>query len=152
MKATRLMILTKNFFLAFAVLMMMSSFSSCNAQVKFLNSSVVPAARGSVKVKKDKYNNFVIKVDLENLSEAGRLQPPKNTYVVWMVTDDNITKNIGQIKTIKKFLSKKLSAELETKSSFRPVKIFITAEYDPGVQTPDSEIVLTTDYFNSPKD
>jgi hypothetical protein len=148
MKATRLMILTKNIFIAFAVVMMISSCSSCNAQANFLTSSVVPAARGSVTVKKDKYNNYVIKVDLKNLSEAGRLQPPKNTYVVWMVTEDNITKNIGQIKTQKKFLSKKLSAKLETKSSFRPVKIFITAENDPNLQLPESEIVLTTENFD----
>jgi hypothetical protein len=151
MKAIRLMIHLKNIFIAFAVVMMIFSFNSCNAQVDFLTSSVVPAARGSVKVKTDKYNNYVIKIDLENLSEASRLQPPKNTYVVWMVTEDNITKNIGQIKTIKKFLSKKLSATLETKSSFRPVKIFITAEYDPNLQFPDSEIVLTTENFNLPK-
>jgi hypothetical protein len=152
MKATRLMILTKNVFIAFAVVMMISSYSNCNAQVNFLTSSIVPAARGSVKVRTDKYNNYVIKIDLENLSEASRLQPPKNTYIVWMVTDDNITKNIGQIKTKKGFLSKKLKAYLETKSSFRPVKIFITAEYDPNLQNPNSEIVLTTEYFNLPKD
>lgn len=152
MEAKRLIIRLKNIFIAFAGVIIISSFSNCNAQVKFLNSSVVPAARGSVKVRTDKYNNYVIKIDLKNLSEASRLQPPKNTYVVWMVTEDNITKNIGQIKTKKAFLSKKLSAKLETKSSFRPVKIFITAEYDPSVQTPDAELVLTTEYFNSPKD
>jgi len=152
MKATRLMILTKSIFIAFAVVMMIFSFDYCNAQVNFLNSSVVPAARGSVKVRKDKYNNYVIKVDLKNLSEASRLQPPKNTYVVWMVTEDNITKNIGQIKTTKKFLSKELSAKLETKSSFKPVKIFITAEFDPNLQDTNSEFVLTTEYFNMPKD
>jgi len=152
MKATRLMILTKSIFIAFAVVIMIFSFDSCNAQVNFLTSSVVPAARGSVKVRKDKYNNYVIKVDLKNLSEASRLQPPKNTYVVWMVTEDNITKNIGQIKTTKKFLSKELSAKLETKSSFKPVKIFITAEFDPNLQDSNSEFVLTTEYFNMPKD
>jgi hypothetical protein len=152
MKATRLMILTKNIFIAFAVVMMISSNSSCNAQANFLTSSFVPAARGSVTVKKDKYNNYVIKVNLENLSEASRLQPPKNTYVVWMVTEDNNTKNIGQIKTTTGFLSKKLKAYLETKSSFRPVNIFITAEYDPNLQNPNSEFVLTTEYFNLPKE
>jgi hypothetical protein len=152
MEATRLMIHLKKIFLVFTVGIMIFSFNSLNAQVNFLTSSVVPAARGSVKVKKDKYYNYVIKVDLKNLSEAGRLQPPKNTYVVWMVTEDNITKNIGQIKTTKKFLSKALSANLETKSSFKPVKIYITAEFDPDLQDTDSEIVLTTEYFNLSKD
>ncbi len=151
MKTTRLAPLIKTVSLIFAALLMISSFDSCSAQVKFLNSSVVPAARGTVEVKKDKYNNYIIKVSVNNLSEASRLQPPKNTYVVWMVTEDGQTKNIGQVKTKKSFLAKKLKAYFETKSSFRPVKIFITAELDPNLQSSNSEIVLTTDTFDMPK-
>jgi hypothetical protein len=67
------------------------------------------------------------------------------------VTDENLTKNIGQIRTSMGLLSKNLKASFETKSSFRPVKIFITAEYDPNIQNTGSEVVLTTDNFNLPK-
>jgi hypothetical protein len=151
MKASIMKTLTKSLIPLFAAAIMIFSYSECAAQADFLVSSVVPAARGSVKVKNDKYKNFVIEIKLMNLAESGRLTPPKNTYVVWMVTDENITKNIGQIKTKTSFLSKKLKASFETKSSFRPVKIFITAEYDPNITETNSEVVLTTDNFNLPK-
>jgi hypothetical protein len=147
MKATRLITPTKKNFLIFAAAMMIFSVSTYAAKIDFLNSSVIPSARGTVKVKQDKFNNFILKIQLENLAEAGRLTPPKNTYVVWMVTVDQDTINIGQVQTSTGMFSKKLKAYLETKSSFRPVKIFITAEYDPNLQSTDSEVVMTTEFF-----
>ncbi|HUX95803.1 MAG TPA: hypothetical protein VMV47_08725 [Bacteroidales bacterium] len=141
----------RNIFLTLASAMMIFSFGQCAAQADFLISSVVPAARGSVTVNKDKYNNYIMEIEITNLSEASRLSPPMNTYVVWMVTDENITKNIGQIRTTTSFISRKLKASFETKSAFRPVKIFITAEYDPNLQYSNREVVLTTDNFNLPK-
>jgi hypothetical protein len=151
MKTTGLLIRAHATFLTFSFLMMILFTSSCAAQADFLVSSVVPAARGSVTVKKDRYNNYSLNIQLISLAEAGRLTPPKNMYVVWMVTDENITKNIGQIRTSQSFFSKKLKAGFETKSSFRPVRIFITAEYDPNIQETNSEVVLTTANFNLPK-
>jgi hypothetical protein len=141
----------KNIVLFLASALMIFSFGQCSAQADFLKSSVVPAARGSVTVNKDKYNNYIMEIQITNLSEASRLTPPKNTYVVWMVTDENLTKNIGQIRTKISFLSKKLKADFETKSAFKPVRIFITAEYDPNLQYSDREVVLTTGDFNLPK-
>jgi hypothetical protein len=151
MKATRLAILIKNFILTSAAAVMLLSFEPCVAQANFLNSVIVPAARGSVKVTKDKYNNYVLKIDISNLAEAARLTPPKNTYVIWMVTAENTIKNIGQVRTTTSILSKKLGAHFETKSSFKPVKIFITAEYDPNIQQPGQVVVLTTADFDLPK-
>jgi hypothetical protein len=108
---------------------------------------VVPAARGSVKVKKDKNKNYSIDVSLYNLAEVKRLDPPKQTYVVWMETDGQRTKNIGQIKSAQTMISKKLKASLQTVSSFKPVKIFVTAEDDADVQYPGTQIILSTDSF-----
>jgi hypothetical protein len=130
---------------------MIFSFEPCSAQANFLNSAIVPAARGSVKVTKDKYNNYVLKIDIANLAEAARLTPPKNTYVIWMVTAENAIKNIGQVRITTRILSKKLSAYFETKSSFKPVKIFITAEYDPNIHEPGQVVVMTTANFDLPK-
>jgi hypothetical protein len=142
----------KNIIFTLTCTMMISSFTPCGAQADFLVSSVVPAARGSVWVTKDRYNNYIMKINVSNLAEAGRLTPPKNTYVVWMVTDKDSAKNIGQIRTSTSLLSKKLKASFETKSSFKPVRIFITAEYDPNLQYPNSTVVLTTKEFDLPKD
>lgn len=129
------------------LIMMLFSISSCAKKWEFLTSTVVPAARGTVKVKTDSNKNHVIQLDITNLAEPERLQTPKKLYMVWMLTDQDVTKNLGQIKTSSGTFSKTLKASFETVSTFMPVKIFITAEDDPNIQYPGWEIVLTTDRF-----
>jgi hypothetical protein len=147
MKTSGLIIRTKKILLFFTSAMMIFSFSSCVVTKPFLTSSKVPAARGTVKVKTDHNKNYVIKIELIKLAEVERLEPKRNTYVVWMVTEDNITKNIGQIESSTSFLSKTLKASFQTKSSFKPAKIFLTADYDANIQYPSSEVIITTEHF-----
>ncbi|MBK7712183.1 MAG: hypothetical protein IPJ37_15380 [Bacteroidales bacterium] len=111
----------------------------------FSTSSVVPAAEGSIKVSKDKNKNYVIKVLVTDLAGVERLQPQKQTYVVWMVTEEGLTKNLGQLNSSKSFLAKKLKASFKTVSSFKPVKIIITAENDQDAQYPSDMLVLSTE-------
>ena len=120
---------------------------SCAKKVAFLTSSVVPAARGSVKVTKDNNSNYVLKIQLSNLAESSRLQPAKDSYVVWITADGATTKNMGQIKSGTHLMSKSLTAAFESVSSFKPTKVFITAEDDPATQYPSRLVVLTTDSF-----
>jgi hypothetical protein len=147
MKATRLNNLKKNIYLGIFTIMIIFSFNSCATTVSFLNSSVVPAARGSVKVKTDNNKNYVIQISLSDLAEPSRLQPSKLTYIVWMVTDRDLTKNIGQVNSSKGFMSKQIKGSFKTVSSDKPVKIFITAEDDAAVQYPGAQVVLSTDKF-----
>lgn len=120
---------------------MLGSFSSCSKKVAFLTSSVVPAAEGYVQVKKDGNENYAIALKISNLAEVDKLQPPKKTYVVWMETDRGQTKNIGQLVS-----SKNLNANFETVSSFKPIKIYLTAEDNENIQYP-GKVVLSTDVF-----
>ena len=57
---------------------------SCSSKIKFQQSTVVPAAEGSVKVKKDKNENYAIDVDVIHLAGPDRLTPPAAAYVVWI--------------------------------------------------------------------
>ena len=85
---------------------------------------------------------------MTDLAEAQRLQPTKLTYVVWMVTDREITKNIGQLNSSRGIMSKQLKGSFKTVSSSKPIKIFITAEDDAGIQFPGALTVLSTDKFD----
>lgn len=123
------------------------SFTSCATKSAFLDSSIVPAARGTVKVTTDKNQNYVIQLEIQNLAEPERLQPPKKLYVVWMVTQQRTNKNIGQIESSSGTFSSKLKAHFETSSAFKPTKIFITAEDFPNVQYPGNMVVLETKHF-----
>ena len=44
-------------------------FESCANKITFLDSSVVPAAQGSIKIKKDKNNNYNIQLNLTSLAD-----------------------------------------------------------------------------------
>lgn len=115
----------------------------------FITSTVVPAARGFAKVTRDNNRNYVIKIKISNLAEVQRLDPAKLSYVVWMVTDRNVVKNIGQVESGSTMMSKKLKASFETVSSFTPVQIFITTEDDASAQYPGSHVVLSTNKFTN---
>lgn len=137
----------KKIFLSILVTMTVISFTSCAKKVAFQNSTIVPAARGDVKIKKDDNKNYSIKIELVNLAEVNRIEPPKSAYVVWMETDDASVKNIGQIKSNSNFLSSKLKASFETVTPFKPSKIFITAEDNANVQYPGMQLIMETGNF-----
>ncbi|MEP7269464.1 MAG: hypothetical protein ABI844_17740 [Saprospiraceae bacterium] len=117
--------------------------SSCSKKMSFLSSSVVPAAVGTVKLKTDKNKNHAIEVNINNLAPASQLTPPKKTYVVWMVTQNNETKNIGQLKSASSFTSKALKGSLSTVSSFTPRSFFITAEDEGNAEYPGIMVLET---------
>ena len=118
-------------------------FTSCAKKIDFENSNVVPAARGKVAVKKDKNNNYNIKLEISYLAEPERLQPPKKYYVVWIATESNqIPINVGQIVG-----TSKLHVKFESVSSSKPKRIFVTAEGEASTQYPSQYIVIETDKF-----
>ena len=123
------------------------SLNACAKKTRFLTSSTVPAARGYVKISQDKNKNFDIQLRLSGLAEVQRLQPPKQGYVVWMVTQENVTKNIGRLISSSSLFSKALKASFESVSSLKPIKIFITAEEDINTQYPAGLDILTTNQF-----
>ena len=128
MKSLKSTLFTKNYFTIMAIAVVIFSFSACAKKISFQTSSVVPAARGSVKVKKDNNSNYRIQIKLFNLAEVKRLDPPKQAYVVWMESDQQAVKNMGQINSSNSMLSKTLKASFETVTAFKPIKIFITYE------------------------
>lgn len=136
----------KNFFLSAIAAGLLVSVLSCSQKIAFQSSSVVPAAEGSLKVKTDNNNNYVIQMELINLADPQNLQPAKQAYVVWMETEQQAAKNIGQVSNSSGFLTKKLRASFETVTPVKPTKIFITAEDDAAVQYPGMQ-VLTTGNF-----
>ncbi|MCY1718903.1 hypothetical protein OU798_01025 [Prolixibacteraceae bacterium Z1-6] len=147
MKTKKLKSLSKSIFLGIFVIAMVIPFTSCAKKYTFRNSSIVPGADGYVKVKKDKNKNYIVKVEVSDLAEVDRVQSSQTTYVVWMETDEGNAENLGQLKSSTSFLSRRHKASLETVSSYRPVKIFITTENGTNVQYPGRQVVLTTENF-----
>ncbi|MEO7309121.1 MAG: hypothetical protein ABIX01_01890 [Chitinophagaceae bacterium] len=137
----------KNIFSVGIIFFFVFSFASCANKIPFQTSSVVPAAEGSVKVKKDENNNYSIDLNVIRLADPKRLEPSKSTYVVWIETAENGSKNIGSLNTSSGMLSKTLKSSLKTVSPFKPVSLFITAEDNADIQYPGTQVVLRTDHF-----
>ncbi len=120
---------------------------SCTRKIHFTTSNIVPAAQGTVKMKKDDNNNYSIQINVKNLATPARLQPPKSVYVVWAETAGKSAQNLGQLKTSSGMFSKALKASLNAISSFKPTRIFITAEDRSDIEYPGSYTILNTTSF-----
>ncbi len=130
---------------AFTTLLAIVVLQSCDTtKYVFSTSPIVPAAQGSVKVKQDKNSNYNIVLDVNNLADPKRLSTAKEIYIVWMETEQNGSKNIGQLKTASGLLSNTLTSSLKTVATFKPTGFFITAENDANIQYPDGQTVLST--------
>ena len=97
--------------------------AGCATSAKFPISTVAPAAVITAKKTVDKNKNYVIELVALHLSSADRLNPPKNHYSVWIVTEQNEYKNLGQIMNVN---AKR--GYFKTLSPFNPQVIILTAE------------------------
>lgn len=105
--------------------------TSCGSTAKFPTSVITPAAEIVAKTSTDKNNNTTIEVTAKNLASADRLDPPKKSYVVWITTEDNGTKNMGLLNS--KNGSK---AVLKATTPFKVKEIYITAEDQGNISYP----------------
>lgn len=147
MKTQKLNHQIKSILLVILIAGMMLPFNTYAKKIKFMPSSVVPAAKGYVKVKSNNNNNHSIKIEIRDLADVERLHTSKITYIVWIETDQGKTEILGKIDSSSGFMSKQMKASMETVSSYKPSRIFITAEEFENAQTPGDRIILTTDRF-----
>jgi hypothetical protein len=118
-------------FIQFLFLTLAMIYGSCATKVVFPISDMAPAAHGTAKVKTDKNNNYQIDLTIKHLADADRLNPPKSQYVVWILTEGGVTKNLGGIVS-----DRSNNAKLSATTSFKPIQIFVTAEEAGNVVQP----------------
>ena len=121
------------------------TFSSCARKLTFGVSPVVPAATGSVKIKKVDNGDYHITVKVMNLAPANRLTPARDVYIVWMESNRNAVKNLGIIKSSSGLFSNTLKGNLEATVPVTPTSVFITAEDNEYVRYPGNQLVLKTE-------
>jgi hypothetical protein len=147
MKAIKIVNFGSPFKTTLSILVIFILLSACSKKINFATSIIVPAAEGVVKIKKDNNNNRSIGIKIKNLAEPERLQIPKSVYVVWMITEENGVKNIGQLTSSKSLFSSQLEGSLKTITPFTPTRIFITAELSGDISMPGSYVILETKTF-----
>jgi hypothetical protein len=100
-------------------------------------TSIVPAARGEVKVDKDKNGNIRLNMKVEHLANPQNLTPPAAVYIVWLQDKDGNPENQGELK-----VDKNLTAKFETVTPSKHFDLFVTGERDSGAKAPSGSEVL----------
>lgn len=114
--------------------------TSCSSTKTFPISNTLPAAEITAKIKQDKNKNYFIEIKAKNMASSDRLNPPKKNYSVWLVTENNETKNIGQL-----IIKNGKTGTLKAITPFNVSEIFITAEDQENLSQPNGiEITRTT--------
>lgn len=99
-----------------------------------------PAARGTVEYKMGNNRNTELDIKVHSLSQPSALNPSENVYVVWLQPPGSAAKDEGQIK-----VSSNQQGELKTETPYKRFKIFVTAEENPQLQTPEGPTILSAD-------
>jgi hypothetical protein len=151
---------TKNIFLGVVVIFTMLLLGSCAkksvapgkteaAPTETPGTTIaVPAeTKGQVEIKRDINSNYVIQISLKDLEAVNTVDPSKKAYIVWMNTDKQMVKNLGQISSKTGWLADKSKSFFEAVSEFKPTKIFITEEDIVTATKPGMKIIWSTSRF-----
>ncbi|MCC5937913.1 MAG: hypothetical protein JJU34_11590 [Lunatimonas sp.] len=125
--------------------------SSCGPKIYFPVSAVVPAAEPKADIKKTKEGAYRVKLDVNNLALPERLSPPKRNYVVWVNTETQGVRNIGELKNRRGMLANTGKASFLGTVPEKPTQIIVTAENNPNVQFTGDHTVLRSDVFRIKK-
>ena len=104
-----------------------------------------PESKSQLLVKRDANNNYVIQIDLINLAKLNKSIPTKGAYMVWMLSDNNSTTNLGIITNEMLDLSKNSKPVFEGITKLKPLKVFITEEDNAAAKKPGQNTVWTAD-------
>ena len=115
--------------------------AGCASSAKFPVSTVAPAAVITAKKTLDKNKNYVVELVALNLTSPERLNPPKNHYNVWIVTEQNEYKNLGQVMNAN---AKKVV--FRTLTPFNPKEIILTAEDEGNRPVPTGIEIARTSF------
>ena len=114
--------------------------ASCHSAFPLMNAIAVPGATGEVKLKTDDNSNTIVSISVKHLAHPEKLSPAKSVYVVWAESTDGKAMNLGQL-----IVNDDLEGGLTGTTAFHYFRIIITAEDEPTVTMPGSEIVLSTE-------
>lgn len=135
--------LSGGYYFSFAPALLLLAFVwpfSGGKDVQMLAGETNPAARGTVHLHVGDNKNTEMDLKAESMPAASALTPPKNAYVVWIQPPDAGPQNLGRITP-----DKDQKAELQTATPYKRFKIFITAEDQAQLQSPQGPTILSAD-------
>jgi hypothetical protein len=111
--------------------------AGCATTVHFPVSSELPAADLTAKIKTDDNNNYLVDLKAKHLASPERLNPSKDIYLVWLVTEDGEFQNLGMLSG-----DNSKQGSLKTVTSLKPERIIVTAEKEPNLREPGNHVIF----------
>ncbi|MEX2565337.1 MAG: hypothetical protein WD431_05305 [Cyclobacteriaceae bacterium] len=137
----------KKFVAFFIFLILILGLESCSPKITFPVSTVVPAAEPEASVKKTKDGEFIVTLEVNNLALPERLSPPKKHYLVWVDTENQGVKKLGEISNNTGIFRNRGRAGFEKSTLFKPTMIMVTAENNLEIDYPGGHVVLKSRPF-----
>src|SRR5258705_2439671 len=107
-------------------------------KIDFAGTALMPAAHGEAKVE-SKQGYIEIEVEFRNLSEATQFGTEYLTYVLWAITPEGRTSNLGEI------LRNGTSGKLDVTPELQVFGLVVTAEPYFAVSRPSDVVVMEND-------
>lgn len=102
-------------------------------------ASIVPAAKGSVEIGKDRNGNTEVELKVEHLANPTSLSPSQAHYIVWLQGKGSGPENQGELK-----VNGNLEGSFKTVTPRKNFDVFVTGENDSTVKSPSGPEVLRT--------
>ncbi len=125
------------FFLFLGMMLAISAVLLWARDDHMVNSSLVPAAQGTVHTDTDRNGNTGIKVTVNHLAKPHDLQPAYNSYVVWVQPRGESPTNVGELR-----VNNDLQGSLHTDTPAKVFDLFVTAENNPRATSPSGPELL----------
>lgn len=105
--------------------------------VPLVGSSLVPAAAGKINYEHDRNGNIKLDIKTKHLAAPERLTPAKNSYVVWIRSNDGQVQNAGVLR-----VNNNLEGSFTTTTPIKAFDVVITAEDSPSVSQPSGPEIM----------
>ncbi|MGB7435953.1 MAG: hypothetical protein WBR26_03170 [Candidatus Acidiferrum sp.] len=125
---------------ALLAMILLWPFGGGGTKVQMMAGTVTPGAQGTIIVHNGTNNNARLELKVKALANPNALTPAENVYVVWVQPPDQPAQNQGQLK-----VNKNEEGALSFETSYQRFEVFITAEQNAQVQTPQGPQVLSAD-------
>jgi hypothetical protein len=102
-----------------------------------INSTLVPAAIGTIHTDNDPNGNTGVKISVHHLANPHELSPGYSSYIVWIRPRDQQAVNAGELR-----VNDNLEGSLQTTTPNKDFDVFVTAENNPRADTPTGPEVL----------
>jgi hypothetical protein len=123
--------------MSLAAVVVMFALLASASDVPLRVSDLLPAAQAKVSFEHDRNKNTKFSVRAKHMAQPASLNPPRNTYVVWIQGRGKDAQNAGVLR-----VNENLEGSMSGTTPLQIFDVFVTAEDGPNVDRPAGPEVM----------